>query len=1206
MKKLLLIFLGCVMGLLTIMGVYGYTVLAEESLSATTNILVDTSYSNKDFVIDSTTNSSIVFHVSAGTFVLKDCNISSEGDGLIDTVFKVESGAKLILDGVVFSDIQYSKCISNLGTIEIKNTTFIESSTSIINDSAETNSITLYSGNLENVALNEGYLSVKESTVLDENNTINISLPTNRMVDGELIVKGVGDNVFASKYIDVFQYKYKNSTSLDDDYFLDYIGDFDPSTTTVYDASGLVSLQPGDIVFTTSTLAFTDRNLESEVYYSPLNCTGANFLKTCETLYRSSALSRTMNNYSANLNSAIFISKNTENYRITLDIVALDSADIDSIIYSKSVSFLTGSNHAIFVDIPSGYDYNGSVEFLINGEVTNILGLSANLYANEYYFRPIVEYLGDENYSSYNITVKFIFDKEKEYASVSLADNNDSIELVLPESMEVGNEYTFDITCASDEKIVGVTFNGDEVTLTQNTNGYSFNAIVLKNNVVDVVIKYIVKLTPSPTTTSFEYGNTILLEEDYFVEKTNESIHIEYECNANTNVGSYIIDSVKSCDKDNYILEIVGETTYFITEKVVDVNSFETKKFVTVYDENMEIGVEDFLVNILPSYITATIENVNQEYVCGEQTLYIKFALTSSNYLFKDNVNTLAVVLEIQPQEIIVTNCIFIGNKEMVYGNNINFVLSGYDTTIINVEYKFYLESDRNIEVVPSNVGQYIIKAILSSKTDLYNVSGTFEDSFEIVPKNIDLTEYISSINMTTYTYDGLEKYIDLKETSLPAEVIISMVDSSVKYVHAGIYYYNVNFETTSNNYSCQETTRVALKINPIVVTLSLATNNFNYTGKAPNLVINILGVLPSDESSVSAILGGTVVGDVGSHKVTVVGLSSTDYILEDEMELDYTISSISVDMSGVEFNNVNVIYDGDSHRPVLTGTLPLGISYVIDTNFPCINAGNYIVSCSFTSSDPGIIAPETMYASVTIARRVITPVYSEPSNMIANGVKKNIMVELLGVVDGEEVSYEMIYSEDPMLAGSYTCRVRLEDSETNYELINAQVYSFIIYRSSIVYNDNGLNMSVSGGKFASDEALTVNKITSQVSIVNLMANMNVKNYTAYDFTCLNHTNDLLVVDIDTRNLVEDIRYLRAYIVVDGKLEKIDYTISGNTISFRINGNEDIVFVEEYSYEYTHRTTIATIITLASFVIIYVVIIGIIFGKSKRKFLTIR
>ena len=1198
MRKLGLVITLSVMAFLSVLSIQKSTTYAEninQDISSTITISQDATITNTDFIIKGDCSKDMVFEVESGTLTIDGCNFTAESTDVLDCIFKVNSGANLILKNTSFSNINYSKCIANRGVVEIDNVTFVTGRYSIENNGASnSDSIRYYSGNLENVTLSSGYISVFENTKVDKEIKVKISNFNNLT----LAVRGVGENVFASKYIDKFIYRDSN-IGADDNYYFDYIGDFDTTTNDIKDASGMVSLKPGDIVLTTGDLTVDN---DDTIFYAPQYCTSYNYFKSefekfeegsyQIKLYRSGALGRTLDNYSANMSQAVFREISDTVDFVTLKINRIVRGDTDLNVGSSEEVYIAGSNHAIFVDIPEGYEIDG-VEFASASEMFGIL--DNELYANNCYLRPIIEYKAS-NYTSKNVTVNFIFREKVAYANVELAPNT-NITLNTPSEMVVGSEYTFTLTCAENEIISAIKFNGDAIDFDYDSENkvYSFTMSVLESNTISVETKTVLDITPNPEKTEFEYGDIVELKENYKVSD-NESIVIEYEATEKVARGTYAITEVKSCSSDKYVINIVGNKSYSIVKKKVNVSSVATKSYTTQYSENMALEITDFLVNELPEYLTAELDNISS-FVGGEQTVRMFFSLTNANYIIEGN-DYIDVVLIVTPKELSTTEIEFVGATKEYIGSKLEILATNYDDSKITVNYTYYLASDLSTPIVEAiNVGEYVVKAVYTSKSSLYSVNGEKSATLTITPKAIDMSNYLQSIEVTEFVYDGTNKSLDLKANTLPNGVVISnpeIAEETKK--DANIYYFNVLFDTTSNNYTCVSEKQVALVIKARLVTIALENAVFSYTGKAPNLVVEFTNVIDGD--IVTPIFESAIATTVGTHTVRVLRLSNTNYALASYVDLEYKIESISVDMSGVAFNNIETTYDGQSHRPELTGVLPLEISYVIDTTQACINAGTYNVKCTFSSSDEGIVVPQPMYATVIIHKRELTAVFSEPSNMIANGQKKSLTVDLDGVVAGEEVDYSLEYSNEPILAGEYTCRINLVDAP-NYTLKSNAPYRFIIFMSTINYSEAGLNMSVSG-KFSSRENLTVSRINDNLTVVNLLAKMDIKNYVALNLSCVSFSSELMTVSVDTKNIADKTNYLKAYRIKDNQLEEIEYTIKDNVISFQSNCNEKIVFVESYDYIYTHRLEINAIIIFAIISMTIIIVLEIVNVKSKR------
>ena len=92
-----------------------------------------------------------------------------------------------------------------------------------------------------------------------------------------------------------------------------------------------------------------------------------------------------------------------------------------------------------------------------------------------------------------------------------------------------------------------------------------------------------------------------------------------------------------------------------------------------------------------------------------------------------------------------------------------------------------------------------------------------------------------------------------------------------------------------------------------------------------------------------------------------------------------------------------------------------------------------------------------------------------------------------------------------------------------------------------------------------------------------------------------------MTISIDSKTIADELKYIKVYRVKDNKLEEVEYTTSGNIISFKSNCNEEIVFVEEHTYIYIHRVEINAIIICAISCLMLTIVIGCISAKSKKK-----
>jgi len=236
-------------------------------------------------------NTQVCFTIKSGAkLTLTDCIIDGTVEGspnaYVYNFFVVEKGGILELKNVSFVNIDSSGLIANNGVLYVDNVTFPSGVNSIIN-SIDLNelenpdcSIFLRSGNLGRVKLSSGYIAIDKDSKVSGTSTIILDASVQT---GTLVVKGIGQNVFANKYLDNFVYSAQSETK-----FLDYIGDHD-SSTTITDVVTGVQLQAGDIVYTTlsSSLISDYKNSSvNKITYPATNCSANHLLNIQGYLFR--------------------------------------------------------------------------------------------------------------------------------------------------------------------------------------------------------------------------------------------------------------------------------------------------------------------------------------------------------------------------------------------------------------------------------------------------------------------------------------------------------------------------------------------------------------------------------------------------------------------------------------------------------------------------------------------------------------------------------------------------------------------------------------------------------------------------------------------------------------------------------------------------------------------------------------------------------
>jgi len=874
----------------------------DEIISSQVVVSEDLTYIDKYISLVNTEDEEICFVVKNGaTLILDGCtldgNVGNTGEDASYTfVFSVEKGGKLILKGTNFVNVNYSDaCIDNYGSIDVDAVTFISGKYSIINNSdmdKEDNGVSIYlrNGSLERVLLNSGFISVGKDTIVT--GTTKIAFADASI--GALAVKGIGNNVFASKYIDNFQY-----TKTSDTMFLDYIGDHD-SSMPILDATETYTLQSGDIILSGTTADFVDdysNSSVSKLNFSATNCTLDHFLKINKFMFRK--LPNELNNYTAITSSIAGQYTRVSGAKgkvvsATINLIDEDGASLGS---SFEAVFNAGINHAIFVDIPEDYTFK-TTECYIDGVVnTSVINVSSDLYSNGTYMRPILEYVYTEDetevFNNYDVTINFIFSELPKSANVSVsADSN--INVVYPDNMISGNTYTFNISDTENVKVTDVYFNGKLVELLETDGGYYFTEEVAEENTIEVNSVIRIVISPNPTKTIFEYGETISLTESYYCEISEQNILITYTPNANTDLGTYEITSATCNSQQHEVVLAEGTFTYTIIAKKILIEPNPTKT-VFEYGETI-ILTEEYYCDVLKENIIITY---TQNASTNPGTYEITSATCNSSLhevvLIGEKVHYTikAIQIEIEPSP---------AKTVFEYG----------ETIVLTEEYYCDVMED-----------QIIITYIPNESTN----PGTYEITSATC--NSSLHEVVLVGEKVYYTINAIQVEIAPNPSKTEFEYGETVVLTEEYYCEVSnttiIITYGPNSSTLPGTYDITSATSNSM-LHEIVLTQG------KYTYSIKPIKINIVPTLTKTTFS----YGETIVlaeeyycsitnkkvlitykindcKDAGTYKITEAVCDSSMHEVVVLGDVSYTITPISVDVSDyIKNTNVSVEYSSD------------------------------------------------------------------------------------------------------------------------------------------------------------------------------------------------------------------------------------------------------------------------------------------------------
>ena len=219
---------------------------------------------------------------------------------------------------------------------------------------------------------------------------------------------------------------------------------------------------------------------------------------------------------------------------------------------------------------------------------------------------------------------------------------------------------------------------------------------------------------------------------------------------------------------------------------------------------------------------------------------------------------------------------------------------------------------------------------------------------------------------------------------------------------------------------------------------------------------------------------------DVDYTNNTNVGTATATFTVEnvtDPVSVTFRIVVAAADMSGVNFENAAVTYDGQAHSLAISGALPAGVSvsYTATKGENPVDvdnmkdAGTYTVTASFTDSTGNYDDIDSMTATLTINKASLT-ITADDQSMYVGGTVPTLTYTVTGLIAGETLTTEPTAS----------CSA-LGDTVGNFAIRISGAVASSNYRSNITYVDGVLSVVnrptySGGGSYTPSYSITPDK----------------------------------------------------------------------------------------------------------------------------------
>ena len=441
-----------------------------------------------------------------------------------------------------------------------------------------------------------------------------------------------------------------------------------------------------------------------------------------------------------------------------------------------------------------------------------------------------------------------------------------------------------------------------------------------------------------------------------------------------------------------------------------------------------------------------TVNYTGEGTVVGTYDIKATFTVNTDLYY---PIDELEATLTITPATI--KNVTVTGYNAMLDNNAHDRVVSKNATTVDNSETTWLFSKNQEdwftqmTVTDPEDSGTYYFK-INADNHDEY--IGHFE--VVVTEKNVTTIE-ITNLSSLNKVYDGtrITSPIIYTNNGLGTVTITYSLDGTtftdVMPINAG--HYTIKVEVSETDTYAKASIQKTFDISKATYDMSgVIFEGFTTVYDGGSFSVVVYGTLPA---GVTVTYEGNGQTNVGTY--TVVAKFSGDYENYneiDDMTTTFEIIKATYNMSGVEFNDDTVTYDGNVHSLAISGTLPEGVTVSYDNNDK-VNAGTYEVTAVFNGdyTNYNVILDKFATLKINKATYDMSGVAFNDSTIPYDGLSHKLTIS--GTLPiGVSVTYSDTASYTAV--GEYEYTASFSGDEANYELIDSMTATLTIEKATI------------------------------------------------------------------------------------------------------------------------------------------------------------
>ena len=320
-----------------------------------------------------------------------------------------------------------------------------------------------------------------------------------------------------------------------------------------------------------------------------------------------------------------------------------------------------------------------------------------------------------------------------------------------------------------------------------------------------------------------------------------------------------------------------------------------------------------------------------------------------------------------------------------------------------------------------SAVGSYPISLVFSTESRDYEIPEPISALLHITPMPVTV-----EWEDTTFVYDGGQKSPRAFFTTEHSERVELSVSGAAHLAGDGYLAIAVSLDDNYTLVGDRCEFRIA-KARYDTSGIVWVGGGYTYDGSVKEVSLAGLpaGVTVIGYSDNRASLAGEY------HARAILRYDARNYEAPEVPECVWSIARAGYDISGISLKGGEFIYDGYEHLPTVIGRMPIGIdgiplTYELSRGPVNVSDGRVSVELRFYSASPNYVAPDSIYATVSIIPREVVVLWQD----------------ILAVYDGEyhapiasAAECDITVSGGGILAGEY--EVLASTANTNYTVKN-------------------------------------------------------------------------------------------------------------------------------------------------------------------------